>query len=104
SHALPAPRPLHPFPTRRSSDLKDVSPLPPVPLGGPGIPAVVAAAGSGYGEGFAANSHRFAPTGMLAAVKYLIEELHVDPNAKDRSEEHTSELQSPYDLVCRLLL
>src|SRR5437867_7189306 len=26
-----------------------------------------------------------------------------DPPAK-RSEEHTSELQSPYDLVCRLLL
>src|SRR5438094_1606292 len=25
-------------------------------------------------------------------------------NARDRSEEHTSELQSPYDLVCRLLL
>src|SRR5207248_8127287 len=24
--------------------------------------------------------------------------------APDRSEEHTSELQSPYDLVCRLLL
>src|SRR5438094_6589342 len=24
--------------------------------------------------------------------------------AKGRSEEHTSELQSPYDLVCRLLL
>src|SRR5207248_7796030 len=23
---------------------------------------------------------------------------------RDRSEEHTSELQSPYDLVCRLLL
>src|SRR5207248_5516026 len=23
---------------------------------------------------------------------------------QDRSEEHTSELQSPYDLVCRLLL
>src|SRR5207248_10284835 len=23
---------------------------------------------------------------------------------KERSEEHTSELQSPYDLVCRLLL
>jgi hypothetical protein len=64
-------------------EVKDVSPLPPVPLGGPGIPAVVAAAGSGYGEGFAANSHRFAPTGMLAAVKYLIDELHADPNAKD---------------------
>src|SRR5207248_11413120 len=25
-------------------------------------------------------------------------------SAKNRSEEHTSELQSPYDLVCRLLL
>src|SRR5437867_5309121 len=25
-------------------------------------------------------------------------------HAFDRSEEHTSELQSPYDLVCRLLL
>src|SRR5207248_8225117 len=30
----------------------------------------------------------------------------VDHNLRDaaRSEEHTSELQSPYDLVCRLLL
>src|SRR5207248_11719660 len=26
------------------------------------------------------------------------------PPARARSEEHTSELQSPYDLVCRLLL
>src|SRR5207248_7809787 len=26
------------------------------------------------------------------------------PGAANRSEEHTSELQSPYDLVCRLLL
>src|SRR5438094_7581592 len=25
-------------------------------------------------------------------------------STNDRSEEHTSELQSPYDLVCRLLL
>ncbi|HZR26393.1 MAG TPA: ankyrin repeat domain-containing protein [Vicinamibacterales bacterium] len=64
-------------------EVKDVAPTPPVPLGGPGIPAVVAAAGSGYGEGFAANSHRFAPTGMLAAVKYLVEELGADVNATD---------------------
>jgi ankyrin repeat protein len=55
----------------------------PVPAGGPGIPPLLAAAGSGYGEGFAANAHRFAPTGMLAAVKYLVEELHVDVNARD---------------------
>src|SRR5437867_7834149 len=25
-------------------------------------------------------------------------------SSRERSEEHTSELQSPYDLVCRLLL
>src|SRR5207248_10767731 len=30
--------------------------------------------------------------------------LHPDGSRLLRSEEHTSELQSPYDLVCRLLL
>ena len=64
-------------------EVADVSKQPPVPVGGPGVPPLVAAAGSGYGEGFAANSHRFAPAGMLAAVRYLIEELHVDVNARD---------------------
>src|SRR5437867_5835062 len=29
---------------------------------------------------------------------------HASYTARPRSEEHTSELQSPYDLVCRLLL
>src|SRR5207248_11624153 len=29
---------------------------------------------------------------------------HKYRNMRGRSEEHTSELQSPYDLVCRLLL
>jgi ankyrin repeat protein len=64
-------------------DAKDVSGLPPVPVGGPGVPPIVAAAGTGYGEGFAANSHRHAPTGMLAAVKYLVEDLHANVNAHD---------------------
>jgi ankyrin repeat protein len=64
-------------------DVTDVAKTPPVPVGGPGVPPLVAAAGSGYGEGFAANSHRFAPTGMMAAVKYLVEELGADVNAKD---------------------
>ncbi|MCU1384765.1 MAG: hypothetical protein JWL71_3462 [Acidobacteria bacterium] len=64
-------------------DVTDVSGLPPVPVGGPAVTPLQAAAGVGYGEGFAANSHRFAPGGMLAAVKYLIEELHVDVNAFD---------------------
>jgi uncharacterized protein len=64
-------------------ETREVSPLPPVPVGGPGIPPLLAAAGPGYGEGFAANAHRFAPGGMLAAVKYLVEELGADVNATD---------------------
>ena len=61
----------------------DVSGLPLIPIGGPGVTPLQAAAGVGYGEGFAANSHRYAPTGMLAAVKYLVEELGADVNAAD---------------------
>ena len=61
----------------------DTSSLPPLPVGGPGVTALQAAAGVGYGEGFAANSHRYAPTGMMAAVKYLVEELGADVNAAD---------------------
>ena len=64
-------------------EVRDVSPLPPVPAGGPAVSALLAASGVGYGEGFAANHHRFAPGGMLAAVKFLVEELHADVNAKD---------------------
>src|SRR5262249_28926150 len=60
-----------------------VSGPPPIPVGGPGVPPLLAAAGEGYGEGFAANHHRFAPGGMLAAVKYLVEDLQVDVNARD---------------------
>lgn len=63
--------------------LEDISGLPPVPIGGPGIPPIVAAAGTGFGEGFAGNSHRTAPGGFLPAMKYLVDELHADPNARD---------------------
>jgi len=64
-------------------EVQDVSPLPPVPPGGPALTPLLAASGAGYGEGFAANHHHHAPGGMLPAVKYLVEELHVDVNAKD---------------------
>jgi ankyrin repeat protein len=64
-------------------ETRDVSGLPPVPVGGPGVPPLLAAAGFGYGEGFAGNSHRHAPGGMLAAVTYLVEELGADVNARD---------------------
>jgi len=62
---------------------QDVSGLAPLPYGGPGVLPIHAASGVGYGEGFAANSHRYAPTGFLPAIKYLVEELGADVNAVD---------------------
>ncbi len=64
-------------------EVKDLSGLAPVPVGGPSVTPLHATTGVGYGEGFAANSHRFAPTGMMAAVKYLVEELGADVNVAD---------------------
>jgi uncharacterized protein len=67
-----------------NDDVREVSTLPPVPVGGPGVTPLQAAAGVGYGEGFAANAHRFAPGGMLRAVTYLVDDLHMDVNAADQ--------------------
>jgi ankyrin repeat protein len=63
--------------------IEDISGRPPVPVGGPGVPPLLAASGAGYGEGFAANTHRYAPSGFLPAIKYLVEELGADVNAVD---------------------
>jgi ankyrin repeat protein len=63
----------------------DPSGLPPIAEGGPGIFAIHAASGVGYGEGFAGNAHRFAPDGWLPSVKYLIEEVGADVNARDNN-------------------
>jgi ankyrin repeat protein len=56
---------------------------PPVPPGGPGAFPIHAAAGVEYGEGFAGNAHRHAPGGWMPAMKYLVEELGADVNARD---------------------
>ena len=64
-------------------EVKDVSGIPPVPVGGPAVPPLLAAAGVGYGEGFAANAHRHAPSGMLPAVTFIVEETGADVNATD---------------------
>jgi ankyrin repeat protein len=61
----------------------DPSGLPLVPVGGPGVYPIHAASGVGYGEGYAANSHMHAPDAWLPAMKYLIEELKLDPNLRD---------------------
>src|SRR5437867_10651266 len=51
------------------------------------------------------RSRQASPTAHVtkSAPPFLIVQGDRDPLAL-RSEEHTSELQSPYDLVCRLLL
>jgi ankyrin repeat protein len=63
----------------------DPSGLPPVPVDGPAIWPIHAASGVGYGEGYAANAHRHVPDGWLPAVKYLVEELGADVNARDHN-------------------
>jgi uncharacterized protein len=62
---------------------EDKSGVPQVPVGGPAVFPLHAASGAGYGQGFAGNSHRYAPGGMLAAVKYLVENIHADVNQRD---------------------
>ena len=61
----------------------DPSGLPKVKEGDPGVFPIHAASGVGYGEGFAGNAHRHAPGAWLTAVKYLVEELGADVNARD---------------------
>src|SRR5438034_11132739 len=69
-------RDLHSFPTRRSSDLAEVGgSIPPPPT--------------------------ISRSVRCARVTCLVETTII---TGDRSEEHTSELQSHSDLVCRLLL
>jgi ankyrin repeat protein len=72
-----------PFTGEGTRQIQDTSGVPPVPYGGPAILPIHAATGVGYGEGFAANSHRYAPTGFLPAIKYLVEEIGADVNAVD---------------------
>jgi ankyrin repeat protein len=88
---------LNPPGRRRRSDdspeegetKEDPSGLPPVPVGGPGVWPIHAATGVGYGEGYAANAHRHVPDGWLPAVRYLVEELGADVNARDHNGYNT---------------
>ena len=74
-------RPLGDVGTAR--EVQDVSGLAPIPLGGPGVPPLQAAAGVGFGEGFAANSHIHSPAGFLPGIKFLVEVAGADVNAVD---------------------
>jgi len=64
-------------------EVTDVSGIPPAPVGAPSVTPLMAATGVGYAEGFAANSHIIHPAGWMPAVKYLVEEVGADVNARD---------------------
>ena len=73
------------------------------PTGLLGVPPLVAASGVGYGEGFAGNTHNFAPTGMMAApfnaaargdvemILYLVAK-GADPKAVNREGKTTADM------------
>src|SRR5438552_14566768 len=84
-------RDLHSFPTRRSSDLK--VPSPPKVIA-PAPPVAPTPLKPGVRTGTRGNA-----AGIMEFTGYSGVTIG-DP----RSEEHTSELQSPDHLVCRLLL
>ena len=63
----------------------DRSGLPPIPWYGPAVSPIHAASGVGYGLGFAGNTHRHVPDGWIPAVKFLVEELGFDVNARDHN-------------------
>lgn len=73
------------FPDTRPEDTPaDPSGLPPVPVGGPAVHPLHAASGVGFGTSRVAQQHRSVPNGWLPAVRYLIDELGVDPNLRDK--------------------
>ena len=73
------------FPDTRPDEAPaDPSGLPPVPVGGPAVHPLHAASGVGFGTSRVAQQHRAVPDGWLPAVRYLIEELGVDPNLRDK--------------------
>ena len=70
--------------TRPDEESEDPSGLPPVPTGGPAVHPLHAAAGVGFGTSRVAQQHRSVPDGWLPAVRYLVDELGIDPNLRDK--------------------
>src|SRR5699024_12151797 len=92
---------LHSFPTRRSSDLKDT------------LKGILDKSSHSIDYFFNKRGTKFKELGLKERLHDLSEEEKLELLASDgmlikrpmvRSEEHTSELQSRFDIVCRLLL
>src|SRR5205807_4767405 len=83
-HGVRDRRDLHSFPTRRSSDLSAIAPR-----------RSTTSRRRRSNSSAMATTQSCGPLRAVAAPACAID---------DRSEEHTSELQSPCNLVCRLLL
>src|SRR5699024_11949522 len=98
SRYLPPPD-LPSFPTRRSSDLGEHALVVPdaasIGVGGDGVDLPI-----GRGDGLLGDLGDVLP--VLPGGGEVVHRLEVAGAL--RSEEHTSELQSRFDLVCRLLL
>jgi ankyrin repeat protein len=66
-------------------NLPEIDELAKVAPVGSGVLPIHAVSGVGYGNGYAGNSHRHAPDGWLPAMKYMVEVLHADVNARDNN-------------------
>src|SRR5699024_12325131 len=86
---------LHSFPTRRSSDLRDL-------WGNVGLTAPIILIF--YLELFVSYVADEHSSSTAVAITNLVVAIAAILIIAYRSEEHTSELQSRFDLVCRLLL
>ncbi|MDZ7643548.1 MAG: ankyrin repeat domain-containing protein [Woeseiaceae bacterium] len=70
-------------PMPEAEEEEDPTGLDPVPVGGPFVYPLHAAAGAGYGLYFMAHAHRHVPDNWLTAVRYLVEEVGYDVNMRD---------------------
>src|SRR5207249_11239706 len=95
---------FHSFPTRRSSDLSIMPITPPLLITGsrtfwaPSFPISL------YGATMTRLPGEVPRDTRQSSKLALIDTTLILPRPSPRSEEHTSELQSRFDLVCRLLL
>src|SRR5690606_40526509 len=101
SSIMPDARQLHPFPTRRSSDLAAYQEA------GFTVGAIASRnveKTKKIAERYGIGKVHETPETLIADPAVEILDIAYPPDLQPRSEEHTSELQSRENLVCRLLL